>query len=54
VRIAPKLYQLARTINTIEILLSGDPKRIVNRAKNIAIGRGLARSGILNKIWTKI
>ena len=48
-RIAPKLYQLARTINTVEALLSGDKKRILRRAKNIFLGRAMGRH--INKIW---
>ncbi len=50
-RIAPKLYQLARIVNTAETVLSGRPDKIVRRAKNIIIGRLLARSGALNKLW---
>ena len=50
-RIAPKLYQLARVINTVETVLSGKPDKIINRFKNIVIGRALARSGALNKLW---
>ena len=37
------LYQLARMANDIEKLSSGDPKRIVRRAKNKYIGRKLIR-----------
>lgn len=40
------LYQLARTANDAEKLASGDPKRIVRRAKNKYIGRKLVR-----KVW---
>ena len=37
------LYKLARMANDIEKLSSGDPKRIVRRAKNKYIGRKLVR-----------
>jgi len=40
------LYQLARVANDIEKLSSGDPKRMVRRAKNKYIGRKLVR-----KVW---
>ena len=40
------LYQLARAANDIEKLSSGDPKKIVRRAKNKYIGRKLVR-----KVW---
>ncbi len=38
------LYQLARAVNDIEKLSSGDPKRIARRAKNKYIGRKLVRN----------
>ena len=40
------LYQLARATNDIEKIASGNPKRIVRRAKNKYIGRKLVR-----KVW---
>jgi len=40
------LYQLARAANDIEKLSSGDPKRIIRRAKNKYIGRKLVK-----KVW---
>ena len=40
------LYQLARMANDVEKLSSGNPKKIVRRAKNKLIGRKLVR-----KVW---
>jgi len=40
------LYKLARTVNDIEKLTSGDPKRMMRRAKNTYLGRKLIR-----KVW---
>ena len=40
------LYQLARAANDVEKLSSGNPKRLIRRAKNKYIGRKLVR-----KIW---
>lgn len=45
------IYSLARTANTLGTLLSGDPKRIGTRAKNVVIGRTLARGGVWMKLW---
>lgn len=40
------LYRLARTVNDIEKLTSGDPKRMMRRTKNKYLGRKLIR-----KVW---
>lgn len=40
------LYKLARILNDITTLLSGDSKRISRRAKNKLVGRSIVR-----KIW---
>jgi hypothetical protein len=45
------LYSLARVANTLSALLSGDPKRMETRAKNIVVGRTLARGGVWNALW---
>lgn len=49
-RIATKLYQLARLINTIEAFTSFDSKRIQRRIVNIVKGRLIGHS----KIWKKL
>lgn len=38
-----KIYNAARTINDLETLASGDPKRIARRAKNKVLGRILGK-----------
>jgi hypothetical protein len=45
------LYRLARTTNTVETLASGDPKRIERRAKNVLVGRLLAKAGFWRRLW---
>jgi len=40
------LYNLARNLNDISKLASGDPKKIARRVKNKIIGRK-----IIKKIW---
>jgi hypothetical protein len=41
------LYKAARFTRDAEVLASGDPKKIVRRAKNKALGRLLSKL----KIW---
>jgi hypothetical protein len=43
------LYKAARTVRTIESL--GSPSKAARRAKNIAVGRSLARGGFWNWLW---
>jgi len=50
-KLAGSLYKLARTTNTLSALLSGDGKRAGRRAKNIAVGRALARGAVWRKLW---
>jgi hypothetical protein len=42
-RTAPRLYRLARGVNDVEAVASGNPERIGRRVKNIVVGRALAR-----------
>jgi hypothetical protein len=41
-----QLYRAARMSNNISAVASGHPKRVVNRAKNVAVGRALGRAGV--------
>ncbi len=41
------LYHVARTMNDLETLASGNPKRILRRGKNKLLGRLLGKL----KIW---
>ena len=45
------LYRAARTTNDVETVASGNPRRIVRRAKNKAVGRVLGRSGVWRMLW---
>ncbi|HMC36481.1 MAG TPA: hypothetical protein VKK30_01290 [Actinomycetota bacterium] len=46
-----QLYHLARTTNTLQALLSGNPNRIARRTKNIILGRALGRAGLWRALW---
>jgi hypothetical protein len=45
-RLSSKLFRAARSVDDVEALASGDPKRIARRAKNKVVGRLLARTGL--------
>ena len=49
--ITSTLYRLARLSATTRAIASGNPKRITRRAKNVIIGRALARTGFWRKLW---
>ena len=46
-----QLYRAARISNNIGAVASGHPKRVVNRGKNIIIGRALGRAGVWRRLW---
>ena len=45
-RPSSQLYRLARSLRTVEAIASRRPQRIARRAKNVALGRLLARAGL--------
>jgi len=49
--LSSQLYHLARTTNTLQALLSGNPNRIARRTKNIILGRALGRAGLWRALW---
>lgn len=50
-RLTSQLYKVARLSNTISALASGDSRRAGRRAKNIGVGRLLARGGFWRWLW---
>ena len=50
-KLTSSLYKLARTVNTAQAFTSGDSKRAGRRAKNIVVGRSLARGGLWNWLF---
>jgi hypothetical protein len=50
-RLASKLFRLARKVDDVEAIASGDPRRIGRRAKNKIVGRLLARAGFWRRLW---
>jgi hypothetical protein len=46
-----QLYAAARLANDVSTLASGNPRRIVRRARNKIIGRALGRAGLWRLLW---
>jgi hypothetical protein len=46
-----QLYRAARLSNNIGAVASGHPRRVVNRAKNVAVGRALGKAGVWRRLW---
>jgi len=45
------MYAAARLANDVSTVASGNPHRIVRRAKNKIIGRALGRAGLWRWLW---
>lgn len=45
------LYTAARRLGDLQALTSGNPRRIARRARNVAVGRALARTGVWGRLW---
>lgn len=45
------LYSLARWLNDLLTLASGNPRRIARRMKNRLVGRALRRVGFWRWLW---
>jgi hypothetical protein len=46
-----ELYGAARISNNFAAITSGNPRRMGHRARNVLIGRGLARGGVWRRMW---
>jgi hypothetical protein len=46
-----QMYAAARLANDVSTVASGNPHRIVRRAKNKIIGRALGRAGLWRWLW---
>jgi hypothetical protein len=45
------MYAAARLANDVSTLASGNPRRIVRRARNKIVGRALGRAGLWRLLW---
>lgn len=50
-KISKELYRAARVSRDVEVLASGDPKKIARRARNKMVGRLLGRAGFWRWLW---
>lgn len=44
--LASQLFRLARSVDDVQLLASGNPRRIARRARNKLAGRALGRAGV--------
>ena len=49
--LSSQLFRAARVADDVEAAASGNPKRMARRAKNVALGRGLAKAGVFRRLW---
>jgi muconolactone delta-isomerase len=49
--LSSQLFRIARDVDTAEAITSGNPRRIGRRAKNVVLGRTLARAGVWRRLW---
>ena len=49
--LSSQLYRAARIANDVEAVESGNPKRVVRRARNVVVGRALGRAGLWRRLW---
>ena len=49
--ITNQLFRAARLSATARAISSGNPEKIERRARNIAVGRTLARAGLFNALF---
>lgn len=45
------LFKLARLVRDLEVVASGNPKRLARRLKNLLLGRLLGRAGVWRWLW---
>ena len=48
-----RAFRFARAVDDVEAVKSGNPRRIANRAKNIALGRALGKAGVWRRLWRR-
>jgi len=46
-----QLFRAARFSATASAIASGNGKRIARRAKNVTVGRAMAKAGIWRRLW---
>ena len=49
--LSSQLFRAARIMDDVEAVESGNPKRAVRRAKNVALGRSLGRASVWRRLW---
>jgi hypothetical protein len=46
-----QLFRAARVTDDVEAVASGEPRRMVRRVRNVAVGRALGKAGVWRRLW---
>lgn len=49
--LSSQLFRAARIADDVEAVESGNPRRVARRARNVAVGRTLARAGFWRALF---
>lgn len=49
--LSSQLFRAARVMDDVEVVESGNPRRVARRTRNVLLGRALGRAGVWRRLW---